>query len=79
MAERFEDQLVDGVMRYDHEAFQRWRESHPRGYFLNCRSPEAWMLHRCECPHVGDTSEDRSETWNLTEHPKVCSRTARSW
>jgi hypothetical protein len=61
----------DDVKAHDH--FQVWRRKHPAGFFLNCKSPTVWMLHRALCHHHGGT-DFRAEDWaSLTRRTKICS------
>ncbi len=59
----------------DHDAFQKWRRKHPKGFFINCRPKLDWMLHRVNCAHHGDGSWTvREGKATLTKTQKACSR-----
>jgi hypothetical protein len=51
-----------------HEAFLRWLDENPGGFFLNCRTASDMMLHRSPCP-----SQVFHEDVNLARNRKVCS------
>ncbi|MGF1583052.1 MAG: hypothetical protein ACFCD0_27345 [Gemmataceae bacterium] len=53
------------------EEFQAWWESHPEGYYINCRSSEA-MLHRVGCWHLGEPVKWDAEDGDVTRNRKVC-------
>lgn len=69
MVQEFAD--ADGAQA--HEAFQRWRQETPSGYFINCRSESDGMLHRAPCGHHGVTDTGPEAWGSLTRHRKVCS------
>jgi hypothetical protein len=81
MAERREFHDVDDGNA--HIEFQKWRQQHPDGYFINYRGPSNTIMHRVLCPQHLRDPWDLSEEWgNLTRHKKVCSTnrdTLRQW
>ncbi len=58
-----------------HDAFQRWRERNPDGFFLNLRTSAQAMLHCTHCGHFEDPARELSGDWNLTAKKKVCAMT----
>ncbi len=67
-----------------HQLFQRWRQEHRQGYFLNAKTRAKFLLHRVDCDHHhGDAywqPEDVGQT--LTAKLKGCSedrQELRTW
>ena len=73
LAERLRDwasreSFWDSGGRSEHDAFVRWLEENPDGFFINCRTASDMMLHRSSCPSLifhGPVS--------LTRNRKLCS------
>ena len=55
-----------------HSGFQQWRQDHPDGFFLNCKSGQ-WMLHRVDCKHPGSPDWEGEDSSTLTRTRKICS------
>jgi hypothetical protein len=65
-----------------HKAFQKWRKTHPHGFFLNCRSSSSALLHRVDCQHPGNTEWSAGPWGSLTSRAKICSENVdalREW
>jgi len=53
-----------------HDRLQSWRRRHGDGFVLNCVRATAGLLHRVDCPHLGDATEGGHD---LARQRKVCS------
>ena len=58
-----------------HIDFQKWRQQHPDGYFLNNKGPSSTLMHRVHCWHLREPGDlDRTEdSSSLTRLKKICS------
>jgi len=77
-------EFYDGDDDNAHIEFQKWRQQHQDGYFLNYKGPSNTLMHRVLCWHLRDPADlDRSEDpSSLTRLKKVCSAdrdTLRQW
>lgn len=48
--------------------YHRWLIQNPRGLVHHQESSQVFMLHQCDCIHIGVESHD-----NITRAPKHCS------
>ena len=56
-----------------HDQFQAWRSDHEDGLFINCKSGDRLLIHRVDCPHLGDTQwTKKASVASLTKLMKVC-------
>jgi hypothetical protein len=70
------EEFCDALQPDAHSRFQRWRRTHPNGYFLTQKGRHRFNLHHVHCPHVGnDNWEQKDFGRSLTSHRKICSVT----
>jgi len=56
-----------------HDRLQSWRRDHGDGFVLNCVRSTAGLLHRVDCPHMGDDAWTTEIGQDLARQRKVCS------
>jgi hypothetical protein len=56
-----------------HEQVQAWRREHPDGFLINRKSASSGMVHRVECPHLGDSQWKAESGQDLARQQKICS------
>lgn len=60
-----------------HGQFQAWRREHPDGFLLNRKSAISGLIHRVDCPHLGDSQWTAGSGQDLTRQRKICSLNLR--
>ena len=68
-------EFSDDTQQDAHQQFQRWRRTHPTGFFINRESGTTYFLHTALCPHPGGTEWGGDTSASLTHKRKVCSTT----